>query len=293
MNAAIAINLLASGLAAGAIYALVAIGVVLVYRTTAVLNFAQGELLMLGAYSFAMTSALTNNPAWQMLAAIAAGVGGGLACFIVTHICLGRRSELAKVVGTLAIGTVAQSLMRIRFTDVAKTAPAWIFGDTDVKIAGGNVSCNSIAAMAVAVTLTVLLVQFLGRSALGRSVRSVAENHWFAALGGVKVRWTLALSWAAGGAFAAIGGVFLVPVTGSFPIMGAHILFPAVTAAFLGGLTSINGALAGGLLLGVAETFAVYLVGGAFQGIAIFALVLAILLIRPTGLFASLSVRKV
>lgn len=286
-------NLLVGGLAYGAIYALVAIGVVLVYRTTNVLNFAQGDLLMLGAFAFAITSGHTGDPALQMLAAIGAGAAGGLLCFLVTHVLLGRRSELAQVIGTLAFGILAESLMRIRFTDVPRTPPAWIFKDGKVRIGGGTVSDNSIAALAVAVALTVVLVLVLQRSALGRSVRAVAESHWHAALSGVKVRRALALSWAAGGAFAAIGGVFLAPITGSFPIMGTQILFPAVTAAFLGGLTSITGALVGGLVLGIAETYAVYYVGGAFQGVAVFGLVLGILLLRPSGLFSSLRVRSV
>ena len=286
-------NLLVAGLASGAIYALVAIGVVLVYRTTSVVNFAQGELLMLGAFAFSITSAHSSNPAIQMFAAIAVGVAGGLISFLVTHVFLGRSSELAQVIGTLAIAILAQSLMRIQFTDVPRPAPAWVFGDAKVKIGSENVTFNSILALIVALALTALLVLLLQRSGPGRSVRAVAESHWYAALSGVKVRRALAISWAAGGAFAAIGGVFLVPVTGSFPSMGTQILFPAVTAAFLGGLTSITGALVGGLVLGVAETYAVYFVGGAFQGIAVFGLVLAILLLRPTGLFSSLTVRRV
>ena len=127
----------------------------------------------------------------------------------------------------------------------------------------------------------------------GRSVLAAAEDPWRAALTGVNVRLTLATSWAVGGALAGLAGLLLAPVIGVFPTMGADVIFPAFIAAILGGFSSIAGALIGGLLLGLIQTYAVVYLGGALKDVATFAFLLAVLLWRPSGLLRMATARRV
>lgn len=284
-------ELLIGGLAIGSTYALVALGVVMVFRSTGIVNFAQGELMMIGAYAYILTAEMTDSAVVQLVAALAAGVAGGLVCFLVTHFLLRRAGEIGLVIGTLALLIFAQTGARLRYTDNPRNAPGWIFDGGEVSLLGNSVSANSLLAFGVSTVVAAALLLWLRFTIVGHSVRAVAEDQWRAALSGVHVKIMLSMSWAIGGALAAIAGVLLSPVTGVFPTMGGQVLFPAFIAALLGGFTSLQGALLGGLVVGVVQTYAVVQVGGAFRDVIMFALLLAILLWRPTGLFRAARLR--
>lgn len=284
-------ELLIGGLAIGSIYALVALGIVMVFRSTGIVNFAQGELLMIGGYTYILTAEITDSGLVQMLAALAAGVTGGLACFVVTHFLLRRATEIGLVIGTLALLIFAQTGARLLFTDNPRRAQGWIFEGRDVTLLGNAFSANSLLAFGVSTVAAVCLLLWLRFTIVGHGVRAVAEDQWRAALSGVHVKLMLSMSWAIGGALAAVGGVLLSPITGVFPTMGGQVLFPAFIAALLGGFTSLGGALLGGLVVGVIQTYAVVQVGGAFRDVIMFGLLLAILLWRPTGLFRAAQIR--
>ena len=286
-------ELLFGGLAIGAVYALLAIGIVLIHRASGVVNFAQGELMMVSAYAYSVVSESINSPLVQLAAALAAGAIGGLLCFAVVHLLLPRSSRLAQVIGTLALLILLQAAARYLFTDIPRRAEPWIFGEQNLDILGVNLPVNSAVILVVTVIATLALFYWQGSTLYGRAVRAVAEDSWRAALCGIHVRSTLAVSWAVGGMLAGIAGVLISPLTGVFPNMGADILLPAFIGAVMGGFSSILGCLVGSLALGILQTYAVIFFGGATKEVVIFAIFLAVVLLRPSGLFTVAQTRRI
>jgi branched-chain amino acid transport system permease protein len=286
-------DLLVGGLSIGAVYALVAIGIVLIYRATSIVNFAQGELMMASAYCALFVGETTGSSGLQLFAALGAGALGGLTCFVLTNILLRGSDHMTLVIGTLGLLILLQTSARYLFTDIPMRAEGWLFGDHNVAILGTSVPANSILLLGSAVVVSGALLAWQNGTTYGRAVLAAAEDPWRAALSGIHVRTTLATSWAFGGALAGFAGLLLGPVVGVFPTMGADVIFPAFIAAILGGFHSISGALIGGLLLGLIQTYAVVYLGGAWKEVASFAALLAILLWRPTGLLRAATARRV
>ena len=281
------------GLAIGSVYALLAIGVVLVFRATAVVNFAQGELMMVSAYAYVLVADRTDSPVLQLLAAVLAGAAGGLLCYVVAHVLLPAASKIGQVIGTIALLILLQAGARYLFTDIPLSAEPWLFGDRDIELFGTPVAANTLLILGVTVAATGALFYWQGMTVYGRAVRAVAEDPWRAALSGIHVASTLATSWAVGGALAGVAAVLLSPVVGVFPTMGVDVIFPAFIAAVLGGFSSILGSLIGGLALGLIQTYAVVTFGGTFKDAVMFAVLLAVLLWRPTGILAARTARRV
>ncbi len=284
---------LIGGLAIGSIYSLLAIGVVLVYRTTGVLNFAQGELVTIGAYAYVFASAVSASPAVTMGAAVAAGVLAGAVFYVVIHVLLRGRPELSLVVGTLALLTLVQATARLYVTDRPYRAPSWMFGDRAVMVGGTALPVNSLVIIGTTALAGILLLLWFTRTTIGKTMAAVAEDPLRSAMSGIPVRGILLLSWTGAGALAAVAGVLVSPVTGVFPTMGGSLVLSAVVGAVAGGFDSIAGALLGGLLIGLMQTFAVVFVGGSYRDIVVFAVLMLVLLLRPQGLFGSPELRRV
>ena len=286
-------DLLIGGLAIGAVYALMAIGVVLIFRASGVVNFAQGEIMMVSAYAYALVAQRVDAPALQLAAALGAGAAVGLLCFFVAHVLLPTSTRIAQVIGTLALLILLQAGARYLFTDVPLRAEVWIFGEHSLDILGTSVPLNSVMILSVTTLATAALFYWQGSTVYGRSVRAVAEDQWRAALSGIHVRSTLAVSWAVGGMLAGIAGVLISPLIGVFPTMGDNILLPAFIGAVMGGFSSILGALVGGLALGLVQTYAVVAFGGAMKEVVMFAVFLLVMLWRPTGIITVAQARRV
>jgi branched-chain amino acid transport system permease protein len=284
---------LIGGLALGSIYALIAVGVALVYRTTGVINFAQGELVAIGAYAYVFASVWTGSPLLTMLAAMLGGVVAGGVFFFVVHVVLRGRDELRLVVSTIAMLTLIQGGARLLATDRPYRAETWLFRDATITVAGAVLPVNSLVIIAVLVLAAAGLLLWFSFTTVGKAMAAVAEDPVRAALSGIPVRTMLLLSWMAAGTLAAVAGVLISPVTGVFPVMGAQVFLAAVVGAVVGGLDSILGALIGGLLVGVVQTYAVIAVGGAYRDVVVFALLLMFLLVRPSGLLGSQTLRRV
>ena len=284
---------LVGGLALGSIYALIAVGLTLVYRTTGIVNFAQGELAMIGGYAYVIASLWTASPIATMVAAILGGIVAGAVFFLVVHVVLRGREQLRLVVGTIALLTLIQGGARLLATDRPYRARAWLFPDEVVHLAGAVLPVNSLLIIAMLLLTGLALFLFFSFTIVGKAMASVAEDPVRSALAGIPVRAMLLLSWAAAGALAAVAGVLISPVTGVFPEMGAQVFLAAVVGAVVGGLDSIVGALLGGLLVGVIQTYAIIAVGGSYRDVVVFALLLAFLLLKPSGLFGSRELRRV
>jgi len=281
------VNILIGAVASGALYALVAISLVLIFQATGIINFAQGEALMVGGYAYVFAAGSGANPLLQLACVIAAGIVTGGVFYLVTHVFMARAGETTVLMGTLALSLLFQATARLIFTDYPRPARPWLFGDVDVHVGGATISINSLTTLAATILITLGLYLWFSKTALGKAMRAVAESPRSAALSGISVSAMLALSWVLSGAVAAVAGLLLSPVTSVFPAMGAAILFPTFIAAALGGFEGVAGALFGGIVLGVLQTYAVVYVGGAFRDFITFALLLAILMFRPKGVFAA------
>jgi branched-chain amino acid transport system permease protein len=286
------VSLLVGGIAIGAVYALIAIGLTLIFRATGVVNFAQGEMLMVGAYTYVLLHDKGANAGLQILGPIVVGAIVGLLFFFVTRILLRRAAEITIVIGTLALSILLQAAARIEFTDNPFRAVPWLFGERDISLGTGTtVSVNSFTVLTVTLIVFALLQWLLSATIYGKAMRAVAEDPRRAAITGIPVNPMLALSWIAGGVLASVAGVLLSPITGVFPAMGATVLFPAFIAAAIGGFESVVGALCGGLLLGIIQTYAVVGVGGVFRDAITFAVLVGVLIWRPQGIFARAAMR--
>ncbi len=268
------------------------LGLVVVFRATGIVNFAQGELLMVGAYAHVLAGAQGASPVLQLLATVLSGMAAGVLCFLLAHVLLRRADELVVVLGTFGLSMLLQVSARLAATDTPMTGRAWFFGDTDVRIGQTVVSANALLTIALAIGLTIGLSLWFRYSLVGKAMETVAENQRTAALTGIRVRPMLLGSWVIGGGLAAIGGMLLVPITGAFPTMGADPLLPAFFVVVIGGLENLEAALVGGLLLGLLQTYAVVAVGGAFRDLVIFAVLLVVLLVRPSGLLGAVQLRR-
>jgi branched-chain amino acid transport system permease protein len=281
------------GLANGAIYGLLAIGVVLVIRATGVVNFAQGEFVTLGAFAYLISISIHVNPLLQLVFVLVAGVLSGLVFFVTTEYLLKGADHLRILIATLALSIIIINVLRLTFTDVPQPTPPWLFGERGISVGGNVVSSNTFVILASGLIATAGLYAWFQFTNVGRAVRAVAENRQYAALSGINVRWMLAISWIAGAVFTGLAGLLLGPVISVFPTMGQTVLFKGFVAANLGGFDSIPGAMLGGLTLGVAESLLTAQVGGGDLKDALsFAILLLVLLIRPSGLFGGRALRR-
>jgi branched-chain amino acid transport system permease protein len=282
------------GLGIGAIYGLMAVGVVLIFRTTARVNFAQGEVLMVGAYAYWIASAHHANAALEVAFVLVLGIALGGFFFLLTHYLLRRADELTVVIATLGVSVIILNGVRLHYTDLGHRVPGWLTGYRTVSIGSGEVvPANSFVILAVGVVSTLALHLWFQRSRTGQAVRAVAESREDAALSGISVRRMLMLSWCGGCAFATLSGLLLAPAVNVYPQMGGDILFKGFVAAALGGFESIIGAMVGGLLLGLIEVHSNHLIGSELKDLVSFVILLLVLLVRPSGLLGRTQLRRV
>jgi branched-chain amino acid transport system permease protein len=292
------VTLFVGGLFLGAIYALVALGFVTVFRATGVINFAQGSMLLLGAYVIGRThDSLGFWPAVALGILVAAFAGALIDIVLMRRV---RRADL----GTLAILTIgvdillATELTREIGTDVLSVGAPW--GSKVVEFAGIRVAESRALAGLVALVLVAALAAAVKLTDWGIAMRSAAEDGETAGLMGIRLNRVAAGAWALAGALAAVGGLFLT----SFPAAGVTggvglVALGAIPAVVLGGFDSPAGAVVGGLLIGVVSVLAagyqdeLSFLGRGLGAVAPFAVMLLVLLVRPSGLFGTREVTRV
>lgn len=286
-------EILIAGLSTGAIYGLMAVGVVMIFRATSRVSFAQGEVLAVGAYAYWIASEKDLGAPLELALVILAGIALGVLFFVLTQYLMPSADELGVVIGTLAVSIVMITVLRLLYSDQPKHVEGFLTGEGLVSVGEGAVSANSFVVLAVGLLATIILHIWFQRARTGQAVRAVAESPEDAALAGIPVRRMLLISWAVGCAFATVSGLLLAPATNVYPAVGADILFKGFVAAALGGFGSIIGAMVGGLSLGVIEIETTRMIGPEFKDLISFAVLLLVLLIRPEGLFGRPTLRRV
>jgi branched-chain amino acid transport system permease protein len=286
---------LAAGIREGAIYAGLALAIVIIYRSTRVINFAQGEMATFTtfiAWSL-MNHGLSFWTAFPIVLAIA--FAGGVAIERVVIRPVENAPVLTIVIITLGLALLLNGLMSVIWGGANRqfNGP---FSTRTIDVGGVPISVQDIGIVAVSVGLVVLLALFFRFTKLGLALRAAAVNPESSRLVGIRVGWMLALCWGIAAVLGAVAGMMIAPVVFLDPNMMQTILLYAFAAAVLGGLESPIGAVVGGILLGVTITLLgryVGFIGSTLKLPAALMLILVLLLVRPSGLFGRVAVRRV
>ncbi|UCE32161.1 MAG: branched-chain amino acid ABC transporter permease [Burkholderiales bacterium] len=283
-----------AGLANGALYALVALGLVLIYKTQDVVNFAHGEVLMIGA--FAGYTAYQNLGWAYPFAFLGAIVFCGVLGAVVERLCFRRIAHHHHI--TLAMVTVGLSfafkgLARVPFGADLYTFPPLFQDVGPIMIGGAIVTPQNLVTIGVAVVLTLLLFLFFKVTTMGKQMRATQQNLTGAKMVGIDTGRVFALTWALAAAIGGAAGVLLGPSSLLYPDMGSNFLLKGFAAAVLGGFESVPGAIIGGLLIGVIEKLFGGYVSTAFEHISAFCVIIGVLFVRPYGLFGRKPIHRV
>jgi branched-chain amino acid transport system permease protein len=290
------LDLVVSGLTAGSLYGLVAIGFNILYRPTKVFNFAQGDLVMLGAMGAALLMARAHwHWAFALVAACAAV--GALAWIeervAVTTVLARSSSGTAWIITTLAVSMIIANLVGKLLGAEPIIVPApWPLSTDALPIAGASVSSYQLALIALALVL-VVAIERMYRSLWGKAALAVAEDRDAALLRGIDPAAISRWSWALGGAFAALTGYLAAPVLSASTTLGGALLLKGFAAAAIGGLGSNRGALIAGWIIGLTEASAALMLSPGYQNGVMLLVVLTVLLVRPGGIVSSLEARTV
>ncbi|MDX4954267.1 high-affinity branched-chain amino acid ABC transporter permease LivH [Delftia acidovorans] len=300
------IQQLLNGLSLGAIYALIAIGYTMVYGIIGMINFAHGDIYMIGAYIGLVTlSAIGTTsglPVWAIIGlmlVVSVFVTGvyGLVVEQVAYKPLRRSPRLVALISAIGMSIFLQNWVALGQGARDMAVPSLLPGALRFGAEGGfeiYVPYSRILIIVVAIVLMVLLTLYIRHSRMGRASRACAQDMHMASLLGIDTNRVISFTFVLGAMLAAVGGVLIALAVGKLnPFIGFLAGIKAFTAAVLGGIGSIPGAMLGGVLLGVAETFAAAYISSEYKDIVAFGLLVLILLFRPTGLLGKPEVEKV
>jgi branched-chain amino acid transport system permease protein len=275
-----------AGLSAGSLYALVALGLVLIYRSTRVLNFAHADMATVGTF-IAFSMITSGMPFWSALAlAIVAGAAVAVVFYFGALVPAQRKgaNHLGQVILTLGLALILQGITVYQWGAEPDRFP-FPLSDTKVwKVGPVFVSELALGTLAAAAAASLVLYLITQKTRLGLAMRATSENLQAAQTLGIPTRGVLAFAWGVAAALAVVAGVFLAPVLLLDPFFMLDAMFKGLAAAVLGGLNSLPGAVLGGLILGVAESLGGAYVSLEFKTSLAFILIVVVLLIRPEGL---------
>lgn len=285
---------LINGLSLGSIYAIIALGYTMVYGIAKMLNFAHGDVIMIGAYvSFVSIYSLGTPPLLALLIAMCVCTILGVVIERLAYRPLRSAASLAVLITAIGVSYLLQNIALLLWTANTKVYPS-IVEFEPLHFGGLTITGETIVSILVCIVIMVGLTLFTGKTKTGKAMRAVSENRQAAELMGISVNRTITITFAIGSALAAVAGVLycsmypvLIPTTGSIPGIKAF------TAAVLGGIGSIPGTLVGGLLLGIIEIFGKAYINQELSDAIVFAVLIIILLVKPNGLMGKKVTEKV
>lgn len=282
---------LVSGLASGAVYGLMGLGLVIIYRATDVVNFALASLATVGLYA-ALTLYDSGLPLLlSALVAIVVTAASGLVARETVIRPLGQGDLLSALVMTMGISLIAESVISTIWDDQPRLFPSLLEGS--VSLGGSAVPAQSLLTIAVAAVAMTLVAYLFGRTHIGSAMRAVAESADTAQILGLGSQRIARIAWALGLGLAALAAFLYAPRAGLVPTVLGAPLFRAFAGIFLGGLTSMYGAVIGGVTVGVLENVAASYVSAGYRDTFVFSFTILVLLIRPQGLFGTRTFQRV
>ena len=287
---------LINGVSLGSIYAVIALGYTMVYGIAKMLNFAHGDVIMVGAYIvFALTSYAGVNPYLALVISMAACTLLGMAIERFAYKPLRGASPLAVLITAIGVSYFLQNMALLIFGSQAKSFTS-IVNLSALTLAGGKItiSAETIVTIIVSLIIMVSLTLFVNKTKPGRAMLAVSEDKGAAQLMGVNVNATISLTFAIGSGLAAVAGVLLCS---AYPTLssqtGAMPGIKAFVAAVLGGIGSIPGAVIGGVLIGVIEILSRSYISSQMADAIVFAVLIIVLLVKPTGILGKKYIEKV
>jgi branched-chain amino acid transport system permease protein len=293
------LNFLISGISLGSIYAIIALGYTMVYGIAKMLNFAHGDVIMVGAYvCFYAVARFQLPPVLGVLLAMLVCTTLGITIERLAYKPLRQAPSLAVLITAIGVSYLLQNGAQLLWSSSPKVFPNFFkVGDqTGMKLFDGqlNISFVTVVTIAACVIIMLALTWFTGKTRMGKAMRACSEDKGAAQLMGINVNRTISMTFAIGSALAAIAGVLLcsfstslMPTTGSMPGIKAF------TAAVFGGIGSIPGALLGGILLGIIEALAKAYISTQLANAIVFAVLIVVLLVKPSGLLGKYVPEKV
>jgi len=291
------ISYLFNGLSLGSVYAIIALGYTMVYGIAKMLNFAHGDVIMIGAYVSLLSMTNAGIPAFPALiiSIVVCTVLGIVIERIAYKPLRNASSSLAVLITAIGVSYLLQNVALLLFGANAQTFPSIIKWE-GLSLAGGklNLSGETIITIIVCIIIMIALMFFVQKTKPGQAMRAVSEDRCAARLMGINVNGTIALTFAIGSGLAAIAGVLLCSAYPSLtPYTGAMPGIKAFVAAVFGGIGSIPGAFIGGILLGVIEIFGKAYISSQMADAIVFAVLIIVLLVKPTGLLGKKIQEKV
>lgn len=285
--------LVTAGLANGSLYALVALGLVLIYKAQDMVQFGFGEIFMAGAFiGYSAYSFLgLSYPASFLLAILAGGLVGllierGLIRPIAHY------PHMTLVMVTVGLSFMLKGIFRIPFAQDVYTIPP-LFGGSPIIIFDLIFASQNLLTTATSLVLTLALLLLFAFTDLGKQMRATAENMFGAQYSGINIGLVFATTWGLASVMGAAAGILSAPITALFPDMGTRILIRGFAAAVLGGFGSVPGAIVGGYLIGVIETLFGFYVATALIDLSAFLVIMVVLIFWPRGLFGTKEITRV
>ncbi|MFH8737040.1 MULTISPECIES: branched-chain amino acid ABC transporter permease [unclassified Streptomyces] len=283
--------ILVSGLASGAVYGLMGLGLVIIYRATDVVNFALASLATVGLYA-ALTLYEKGLPLLvTALVAIVVTAGVGLVARETVIRPLAQGELLSALVMTMGVSLIAESVISAIWDDQPRLFPSLVEGS--VSIGGSAIPRQSLLTIGVAAVAMALVAYLFGRTTIGSAMRAVAESADTAQILGLGSQRIARIAWALGLGLGALAAFLYAPRAGLVPTVLSAPLFRAFAGIFLGGLTSMYGAVIGGLTVGVLDNLAAGYVSAGYRDTFVFSFTILVLLIRPQGLFGVRTFQRV
>ena len=285
---------LISGLSLGSIYALIALGYTMVYGIAKMLNFAHGDVIMVGAFTVIVSVMTMGLPVWVgLLLSVVICTTLGMTIERVAYKPLRKAEPLTVLITAIGVSYLLQNVALLIFGSTQKSFPT-VFHVSSVHFGDVSMSGESVVTLAVTIVIMICLSLFINKTRAGKAMRAVSQDKEAAELMGISVNRTISLTFAIGSALAAVAGIFygatygfIGPFTGSMPGIKAFV------AAVFGGIGSIPGAMVGGILLGVLESMSKAYISTELSDAIVFASLIVVLLVRPTGLFGKVIKEKV
>ena len=285
---------LIDGLSLGSIYALIALGYTMVYGIAKMLNFAHGDIIMVGAYAILVSMMTTHSPLVGVISSIIVCTLLGVLIEKAADKPLRGASPLAVLITAIGVSYLLQSLAQLIFESKSKPVPGWKFADIPF-LKHYGISTAAVVTLVAGAIIMVGLTVFINVTRTGRAMLAVSEDRGAAILMGINVNRIITITFAIGSALAAFAGMFyLLQIPNAEPTLGAMPGIKAFTAAVIGGIGSIPGAMLCGILLGVIEKICLSIPALAPYTTSLeFSLLIVILLVRPTGILGKKRREKV
>ena len=290
------LSYLINGISLGSVYAIIALGYTMVYGIARMLNFAHGDIIMVGGFTvFTIVTTMGGSPVVGILASVVVCTVLGVTIERVAYRPLRDASPLAVLITAIGVSYLLQNVALLIFGSNARqftsvvTVPA-------LKLAGGKLSISGVTIVTIlsCIVIMIALMAFINKTKMGQAMLAVSEDRGAATLMGINVNRTISVTFAIGSALAAVAGVLLCsaypslsPYTGSMPGIKAFV------AAVFGGIGSIPGAFIGGVLLGIIENLAKAYISSQLSDAIVFSVLIIVLLVRPTGILGKKMTEKV